>query len=145
MDIPPEIIELSEKLKRKYGVIRAISQSFVMRALNEAEEYKGTYIAYWETAKARYLFIYRLDRQPLDDEVLAWLQTLFEDGQIHEEQGPNFRSFFQGDVYSETTADIILANAIAEASEQDRNADAFDFARTDSGKRLARRLRNGTN
>src|SRR4030095_2605820 len=143
VDIPPEIVEFAEKLKNKYPLLRKADSRFVTRALQDALEYRGSYFAYWQTKKAKYLFVFRLDRQPNNVEVLPFLQELFDDGQIHEQTGINHRAFFQGDVYTTDSADIVIANAIADASEKDSYASEFDFNRTALGKKMSRERGNG--
>jgi len=138
VNVPPDIALKALVLKAKYLVVPELTAQFAAKALNEAERYNGCYVTYWRTLDAGYFFIYRTDRQPNNEEVLPWLQTLFEDGQIHESNGPNYRGFFQGNVYTVDSVANMAGNALANAADKDSNAEAFDFARTELGKRLSR-------
>lgn len=137
VNIPPDIALKAIALKAKYApYVRELTTQFASKALDDAERYRGSHLAYWRTVDTIYFFIYRMDRQPNDEEVLPWLQILFADGQIHENSGPNYRGFFQGNVYTEDTVANMIGNAFANASERDSNAGAFDFDKTNLGKKL---------
>jgi len=143
VEISDELKTLIEKVRKQWGVVRHLSPEFTTRALKQAIEYRDCYISFWRTPKTKYLLIYRVDRSPSDAEVIPWLQELFEDGQIHHAGSLFCRAFFQGDVYTTENAIEMMANSLANASEKDSNADAFDFSKTKLGKKLSHRV-NGT-
>jgi hypothetical protein len=139
VDISPDMVLKADVLKAKYApYVRDLSPQFVNKALQEAERYRGLHITYWRTIKARFLFIYRTDRQPTKEEVMPWLQLMFNDGQIHEHSDTYFRSFFQGDVYTTDTVADMIGNSFADAADKDSNADAFDLDKTEVGQKLLR-------
>lgn len=145
VDVPPEVHSLAIKIKNKYGKVRAMSPDFWHRIMEDAEEYNGLYIAYWECQGVRSLFTYRKDRTPTDAEVALFAQELFEDGDIHRDIGPRHMWCVQGNVYTIDTVADMAGKAFADAAAKtDSNAGEFDFDKTDIGKRLGRRLRNGT-
>lgn len=144
-ELPPEMVELAIKIRNKFGPqVRAMNQSFFYKMMEEAEEYKGCYIAYWECRGVKSLFVYRKDRAPKDEEVRPWAEILFNDGEIHREIGEYHMWCVQGDVYTINTVADMAGAALANAAERDSNADAFDFDNTEVGKRLGHKLRNGT-
>jgi hypothetical protein len=147
VDVPPDLHLMAIKVKNKNGPeVRAMTPGFMHKALQEAEEYKGCYFAYWEHGGVKSLFVYRLDRTPNDEEVLPWAQELFNDGEIHRDIGPYHMWLVQGNVYTvETVADMVGKAFADQVAKTDSNADAFDFDKTAVGRKLSRKLRNGTN
>jgi hypothetical protein len=139
VDISPDIALKATVLRAKYApYVRSLDENFVMKALEEAEVYRGLHIAFWRSKTARFLFIYRLDRLPTKEEVMPWLQELFADGQIHEHSQSYFRSFIQGDIYTTDTVADMIGDSFANAADQDSNADAFDLDKTEVGQKLLR-------
>lgn len=145
MEVPPEVSEIAQRLLTK-PPIHDLTPTRVVSELSHAEVYHGCNIAFWRTEKSRYLYIYRLDRFPNNEEVMPWLQELFTDGNIQEASDPKtpFRAFFQGEVYEIGTALEMMADGVANAADKDNNADVFDFDKTELGKKLLRGNRNGT-
>lgn len=145
VDIPPDVHLLAIKIRNKYSPeVRAMNQAFFHKALEEAELYQGCYITYWVSRGVRSLFVYRKDRQPTDAEVLVWAQELFGDGQIHREIGLFHVWCVQGDVYTmDTIADMVGREFADAAAKTDSNAGAFDLEKTEIGKKILRRHKNG--
>lgn len=147
MEVPPEVIELCDKLKFKYGVVREVTKEFYVKALREAEEYRGCYYTFWNWAGMRCLVVYRKDRLPLPDEFMPFLQECFEDGQIQELGMTAFsRHFVQGEpLYLTDSMAGSMGNMLANYADKKDEVEQFDLDQTSTGKRMLRRLRNGTN
>lgn len=140
----PEEADFSLRLRQNKLVARELTPELFKKMLTDALEFHNCYFAYWETAGIKFMTVYRTDRQPVPFEFLAFLQLMFDDGQIHEINGPFFRAFFQGEgVYTVDSVSDMIGNAMADAADKDSNAEAFDFEKTKVGRRIARSMRNG--
>lgn len=139
--IPPEIALKAIALKAKYGLVRDATPNFVNKVINEAERYEGCYLGYWQTDKARNLVIYRQDRPPNNIEVYPWIQACFpriDNEPLNEWAIHNYRFFFDGDVFTESNVADTIGDALTTAADKDSNSDAFDFSKTELGKKLER-------
>lgn len=143
----PDIALKALILKGKYApLVRDLSPHFVSKAIHEAERYEGIYLAFWRSIDTDFMVAYRLDRPPNNAEIHPWLQALFDkpgNGQIHEWACNNYRFFFEGNVYTTDSIADMMGNAFADSVEKtDSRAEAFDFDKTELGKKLNGRRTN---
>lgn len=147
MDIPPEVQSFSDRLKYRYGAapLRHVNEEFYRRALEEALEFKGVFYTFFKWGDMKFFVAYRKDRSPNNDEVMPFLQTLFEDGTIQELlQTPFARHFVQGEqLYTTHSIAEQMGTALADYADRKDEVEQFDLEQTDTGRRLMRRQRNG--
>jgi hypothetical protein len=121
VDIAPEIKMLCAELLSKPPLLQ-LTPAAAVQELQNAVQYRNLNVCFIRLPKMRICIMFRLDRKPVDDEILPWLQELFEDGQIHEVtplESVNYREFYQGEeLYSEprSLADT-MANGIVDYAE----------------------------
>ena len=146
MQVPPEITELCDKLRWKYGTVRHITKDFYVKSLEEEEEYHGCFLTFWNWAGMKTFIIYRKDRCPMPEEFLPFLQTLFDDGQIQELVKTEYsRHFVQGkNLYNVDSVAQVMANQLTEVADKKDEVEQFDLDKTGTGKRMWKHLRNGT-
>lgn len=145
MEVPPEVHDLCDKLKTQHGTMRAMDIRAYRKILEEAYEYHSCYYAYWQWEKMRCLVVYRKDRLPQPVEFMAFLQELFEDGQIQElAQSQYARHFVQGEpLYTVDSMSDTMGKALADYADKKDEVEQFDLDETSTGKRMLRHLRNG--
>ena len=146
MNNTPEQIEFADKLKKHPGNVPRMTARMLNDYLHNALSFNNCYFLFWTAGEAKFMVAYRQDRRPVNDEVLPFLQLLFDDGQIHEVgETPFSREFVQGSYSTTLSAADQIADLMANTAEKDSNAEAFDFERTSTGKRMLRAKRNGAN
>jgi hypothetical protein len=143
MQVTPEQTEFAEKLKAFPGEVQRMTPERISSYLRDAPAFRNCYFLFWTDGPEKYLIAFRYDRRPLDDEILPFLQLLFGDGQIHETGNTAYSREFSQGAYTETTIANKIADSLADAADKDSNSDAFDFDKTETGKRMLRRLKNG--
>ena len=146
VEVSPEIRELCERLRWRYGILRSVTPEFYVKALKEAYEFQGLYVNFWNWAGLRYFHVARNDRLPTSEEFLPFLQELFEDGQIKTVGATKFSiDFAQGKpLFNEDNVSDSMAGAIMEMADRRDEVEQFDLDETSTGKRLIKHLRNGS-
>jgi len=134
----PEQAAFAAKVKSHPGELHNMTPRMLKGYLEDAPEYQSCYYLFWTINGQKFLIVYRKDRQPVNEEIFPIMECLFDDGKVHEVGGTNFSREFTQNAYSEKMGVDVIADAMANVAERDGHSDAFDFERTETGKRMRR-------